>query len=534
MSAGHQQAVRSKFLAPALPQAAAGTELRAPDRTRSIVLFVLAACLSGFTILRSISPHDEGLMLQAGARLASGQWPYRDFWMNYPPGQPLVLAGLHELVGPSLLAWRVLRTLTDAGVALLAYRLARRRAPESYALLAWLAVAGAMAFPTGPGPNPLAILLSLSAIYAVRDRPLLGGVLAGIACLFRLEIGAAAIIGVALAAAPGRRARTLAVASLTGLVVLAPFFAVAPSAMLHDTVGFYGIQDLQRLPFPLHFHGPLRPSKLIEFYAPLILVAGLPLWGLALAVRFRAREPVHASAALLGGITARARLRAFDAAPLALAPLALVGLAYLLGRSDVFHLVPLAAVLPVMLATAAASSPRRWLALALLGALALIALHGLDRRAGALLHPPALAGVPGPVGDGVQTDPADARALGALERTIGTLTTRGEPIFIANPRHDLVHAGDPLLYVILGHPNPTRYDVMQPGVVTTAPVQDEIVSALERSRARVVVRWLDPRAAQVEPNGAGRASGVHVLDRYLGTHFGRYAQFGFYEVLLRR
>ena len=31
-------------------------------------------------------------------------------------------------------------------------------------------------------------------------------------------------------------------------------------------------------------------------------------------------------------------------------PLALVGLAYLLGRTDEFHLVPLAAVLPVLLA----------------------------------------------------------------------------------------------------------------------------------------------------------------------------------------
>src|SRR6202030_815242 len=80
---------------------------------RQLVLFALAAGLSGFTILQGIAPHDEGLMLQAGSRIASGQWPYRDFWTNYPPGQPLVLAGLQLVFGPSLLAWRVLRTLTD-------------------------------------------------------------------------------------------------------------------------------------------------------------------------------------------------------------------------------------------------------------------------------------------------------------------------------------------------------------------------------------------------------------------------------------
>lgn len=486
---------------------------------RLIALFVLAAGLSGFTILRGVAPHDEGLMLQAGSRIAGGQWPYRDFWSNYPPGQPLVLAGLQDLFGPSLLAWRVLRTMIDAGVALLAYALTRRRAPERYALLAWLAVAGAMAFPTGPGPNPPALALAFAALLTAPRRPLAGGALAGLAFLFRFELGIAAALGAILTAQPGTRSRVAAAASACALVPLAPFFAVAPGAMLHDTFGFYAIQDLQRLPFPLQFSGPLRPSKLIEFYIPLILVVGSALWAVAVAARMRA-EP-------------RARSREVEAGDLALAPLALVGLGYLVGRADEFHLVPLAAVLPVMLAIAAwaARGPLRVL---LLLALALIALHGLDRRAGQLLHPPALARVPGPVGDGVETDPADARALGELERALAALTRPGEPIFVANPRHDLVHAGAPLLYVILQHPNPTRYDVMQPGVITNAPVQREIITSLRRSRTRVVIRWLDPRATLAEPNGAGRSSGVHVLDRYLAAHFRPYARFGYYQLLIPR
>ncbi|MGA9857391.1 MAG: hypothetical protein WBQ18_05970, partial [Solirubrobacteraceae bacterium] len=134
----------------------------------------------------------------------------------------------------------------------------------------------------------------------------------------------------------------------------------------------------------------------------------------------------------------------------------------------------------------------------------------------------------------VQTTPADASALGALERELARITRRGEPIFVANPRFDLVHAGDPLLYVITGHPNPTRYDVMQPGLVTTAAVQREIIGSLQRSHTRVIVRWRDPRASLAEPNGAGRSSGVHVLDRYLATRFRRLTQFGVYELLIRR
>ena len=532
----HPATQRPPFLSPAVaPRTPRADDSASPSTGLQVLLFVLAAALSGFTILREISPHDEGLMLQAGSRIASGQWPYRDFWTNYMPGQPLVLALLHQIFGPSLLAWRIVRTLTDATVALLAYRLARRRAPESYALAAWLAVAGAMAFPTGPGPNPPALALAFGALLAARGRPSLGGVLAGIACLFRLEIGVAAIIGVALEAPIGARARAAAIGAGCGVVVLAPFFLAGPGAMWHDTLGFYSIQGLQRLPFPLGVHGPVRPSKLIEFYIPLILVVGLALWALAAALRMGPRPPVYARAALGGGITATMHRPArIDPGSLSLVPLALVGLAYLIGRTDVFHLIPLAAVLPIMLAQAAAATRIAAVRIALLCALGLIVLYGLDRRAGQLLHPPSLAAVPGPAGDGVKTDTADAQALGSLERSINGLLAPGAPIFVANPRHDRVTAGDPLLYVILGHPNPTRYDVMQPGLVTTASVQRQIVDSLQRSRTKVVIRWLDPRAEAIEPIGSARSSGVHILDRYLAGAYRPYARFGVYQVLVLR
>ena len=107
----------------------------------------------------------------------------------------------------------------------------------------------------------------------------------------------------------------------------------------------------------------------------------------------------------------------------------------------------------------------------------------------------------------------------------------GRPVFVANPRHDLVHAGNPLVYVLADRPNPTRYDVMQPGVVTTAGVQREIVRDLRDSRTELVVRWLSPVASEAEPNGAGRSSGVRVLDRYLARRYERVARFGSYEVL---
>jgi hypothetical protein len=476
------------------------------------LLWMLAAALSGFTILRGIGPHDEGLMLQAAARIASGEWPYRDFWWNYGPGQPLVLAGLVKAFGPSLLGWRVLRVALDATVALLAYRLARREADRGLALLAWVAVAGAMAWPTGPGPNPAALALGMGGMLAARRRPLLAGGLCGAAVVFRPEIGMALALGAVLAVAPGARARArvAAAACLVAAAGFAPFALAGGGAMVDQATGFVSVQHLQRLPFPLAYDGPLRPNKLIEHFFPALLLAALSL---AAVVSMLRRPP---------GRT------------LALAPLALAGALYLLGRADEFHLVPLSVALAPWLAVLAARERGRAVRWTLVAALTLIAVHGLERRAGQLLHPPALTELRVDVADGVRVAPAEARALERLVSYVRARVRPGAPVFVANPRFDRVRVGDPLLYVLLRRPNPTRYDVMQPGVVTTAAVQHEMVRSLARTRPALVVRWLDPTASAPEGSGADRSSGVRILDRWLAARYRPAARFGVYEVLAVR
>ncbi len=84
-------------------------------------LFVAGFTLSALTLTWGIGPHDEGLMLQWANRVASGQMPYRDFWCNYAPAEPLLLAGLVKLFGPSLLMWRLLRALIGAAFAVFVY-----------------------------------------------------------------------------------------------------------------------------------------------------------------------------------------------------------------------------------------------------------------------------------------------------------------------------------------------------------------------------------------------------------------------------
>jgi hypothetical protein len=138
------------------------------------------------------------------------------------------------------------------------------------------------------------------------------------------------------------------------------------------------------------------------------------------------------------------------------------------------------------------------------------------------------------VADGVRIDPAERTAL---ERAVADLRRRvppGAPTYVATRRADLVTSGSPLLYVLAGRANATRYDIAAPGIVTSAPVQREIVADLERTRPPAVVRDTSAATAAPEPNLAGRSSGVRILDEYLARAYRPAARYGPFTILQRR
>jgi hypothetical protein len=475
---------------------------------RDVVLLSGAALLAAVALRDGVAPHDEGLMLAWAQRVSDGQLPYRDFWCNYGPGQPLALGALTAVVGPSLLAWRILRVLVGALAAWLAYRLVadetrELRGGERWALGAWAASAGMLAWPLLPAPTVPALALGLGALWLARRRPAWAGVLAGAAGLWRPELGVAFAIATVWRAGVGQDAARRAATAATATFVAgwAPFVALAAGDVADQVLGFVSIQSQQRLPFPPPYDGGLDPNKLLEGNIALLLVAGVVLW---VALR---RGPAWLAVPLLGG------------------------LAYLLGRADEFHLLPLGVLVAVGLAIAGARATTPVVRMAAAAMLALLALHGVDRQAGRLVHPGDLAAVPGPAGDGVRTDAADAAALRVMwDRLGGT----GAPLLVLPPRTDRVSVGDPLLNVVLDRPNPSRYDVMQPGVMTTAKVQRELIRDLRAARPPQIVRWLGPAARRREPNASGRERGATLLDAYVAAHYDRGFRTGDYQVLTLR
>jgi hypothetical protein len=540
---------------------------------RGALLFLGAALLSGVTLLEGVQPNDEGLMLQAAARIADGQVPYEDFWWFYPPGQPYLLGGLWELFGPSLLPWRIVRVLCDAAVALLVWMLARRGgASPKLALAAWLVAALAMAYPTGPHPFPPTLAMALGALLLLDRRPAPAGALTGLAAVWRIEFAAYLWLGAMLAYAVrpadagrgrpasarergGARARRRpalafsgAAAAVAGLLYL-PVVAMAGFADSFDLLVRYPLEDFsdyQSLPFPLDYDGPLNTGSvggffsdsaenLLVFYLPLALVIGLVGSLVALALRFE-----------------RARWQQVAAAVFA------IGMAhYLVTRPDVFHTAPLAVMVAVLAAwtlapaRVSAKTPEKRSAARTPGgvgrvhrvvaraggalaafALAYALVEGLDRRWLDLRTDYAELRLP--AADGVRVRAAQRDPLERAVRDVQSRVPPGEPIYVATRRSDLVTSGDPLFYVLAERRNPTRYDIQAPGVITSAPVQREIVDDLRRVSPRAVVRFTSPITAAPEPNRAGESTGVTILDDYLEGAYRAAGRHGAYVVLVPR
>jgi hypothetical protein len=493
------------------------------------LLFAGAALLSAVTMLNGIQPNDEGLMLQAASRIAHGQLPYKDFWWFYPPGQPYLLAALWKVFGPSLLTWRIIRVLTDATVALLAYLLARRAAPPQLALITWLAAACAMAFPSGPHPYPIALACALGALLLFERRPELAGVLVGVCAVWRLEFAAYAGLGIliALALRRGPALRFAGAAVGVGLVLYLPVVIAAGIGLSWDLIVKYPLTtfgDYQSLPFPTNYDGPLNTSSIsgfftdsaeniLHYYLPLALVVGLGAAVLALALRYRRENAWQVATVVFAGGMAH----------------------YLVVRADIFHTAPLAVMVSVLAAWALAELPLRRVALVPMAVVALafgyVLAEGLDRRVrtiqdrGVAIHLP--------VADGVRDRAARVPPLERAVHFVDTRVPRGRPIYVATLRSDLVTSGNPLFYIFAERPNPTRYDIQAPGIITSAPVQREIVRDLERTRTGIVVRFAAPITAVHEPDRAGRSTGVHVLDDYLAASYHQVAKFGFYVILAR-
>jgi len=519
------------------------------------LLWIVGLGFGAVTLRNWIQLNDEGLMLQAAARISEGQVPYRDFWWFYPPGQSYLLALIWKLTGPSLIPWRLVRAASDATVALLVWRLALRRGGRFPALAAWLASILAVSSATGPHPYPIAMAFALSALLLLERRPALAGAFAGAAAVWRIEFAAYLALGCAIGlAVRGGALRPFVRFAAGGFAVAAaayvPMVVAAGAARSWELLVRYPVLEFgkyQTLPFPLVWDGGGNArgldllAQVLSYHGPLALVLTLLASGLALLALRRDGGWLELATFVFG-----------------------FGMAnYLVVRADAFHTGPLAIIDSVLVAWAVSAlleaRRKRGVALAPMGSGRKVVAVGATfvcaaglcwgiadtawKRIREVDQARAAVEIPLSVADGVREMPVTRCSLrGApiqLCRTSDLVATvkwvdshvaPDQSIYVTTSRSDLVTAGAPLFYILAGRSNATKYDIAAPGVVTSAAVQAEIIRDIASRRA-VVVRDGAGITAAPEPNLAGKSSGVRILDQWLARNYVEAARFGVWSVL---
>jgi hypothetical protein len=206
---GHLATIDRPALADLPPVASRGQPwVSAGNREAWLVMFGIASIvlLYAWSGQFWVDLVDEGYFLDLSQRVLNGALPYRDFSTYYTPGIFYLFAAAFKVFGTNLLVIRYLMAVVRGLCALLLYVLTRRVAPWPLAWLPFILIFLFDAWPIEPEPHPswpslVACLVTLECLVrhltTRRVRWLaLAGAAAGVAYLFKQNIGAFTAIGV--------------------------------------------------------------------------------------------------------------------------------------------------------------------------------------------------------------------------------------------------------------------------------------------------------------------------------------------------
>jgi hypothetical protein len=560
--------------------AAQGSKTSIPGAATIAVLFLAAMLYLTLCMDRTVGVFDEALILLGSVRVLDGAVPHRDFYTLYGPGQFYALAALYKFFGVSVLVERVWDTIVRGCSVVLVFVIVDRVASRPLAILATAASLvclgsfGSFGYPVFPALA--ATLMGLAFLMPAFDSKAAGsglvaaGVSAGVTMLLRYDVGFSTFGAMSAVLAlrtwfgsPDRThriraiVRTLILYSLGFAVVIVPVatafaFCGAMPDLIFDVVVYparYYVK-MRSLPFPRLSSLRAEPAT-FGVYLPLVVCAAAVPTMVAIARCRRANEgarkcddgqpPVQAALTwtLLG---------------LAVLTLAFFGKGIV--RVSTIHMA-MAIITSLTLACVLAQPvPGRGVVGRIMIAMALLAgavFTGSSLGTGlqnALLNiawardsaSRALPATTVAAASGSCRMPAGLERLSCFQTSAATIetilyvqqrTTAADPVFVGLPRHDRIFVSDVLLYFAMKRSPATKWYEFDPGLQTSAPIQQTMVGELQRAKPKLVV--LDASWTEVtEPNDSALSSGVTVLDDYIRCTFEPVATFGSNTIMRAR
>jgi hypothetical protein len=547
-------------------------------RPLSAPMIFTAAFLVIFSSMnRALNLYDEGVIVTGATRVLAGEVLHRDFYANYGPAQFYILAALFKLFGPTILIARLWGVLVKASTVVIIYMLGKRVMPSAWALfscicsMVWLALVDNTVWPAWP-----AFLASVSSVYTLvamfeKDSSvkslMAAGVLAGVATLFRYDIGfivcaaeAAVLVPYSFMTGDRSRGRLRPVAvdlaaycAGIGLVCVpvtaAFYFSGAINDLIFDVVLFPArhYAATRSLPFPLPLPGrrPLYSFEYIVYFPPVVCLGVL----VATVVYNRQR----ASLALRFRTGAESSPRGMWE----LALLCAVTLGFFskgLVRVSALHMC--LAVIPatLILTSLLSANARRKVSIGFAAFLAVAMIAGVVPTLKAynlltgvisnnLSHALGLNRSDSIPHDVVATDSCHPNP--GLERTacfrfaqdqasavsyVQANTIASDPIFVGLPQHQRIYVNNVGFYFVANRPPATKWYHFDPALQNSKPIQELMIGDLTASRPKYVILDSEWEGAR-EPNQSAQSSGIKLLDEFIDKNYKRVATFGSLTVL---
>jgi len=521
----------------------------------STILLFLAMLLLLLSRLKTIfNWFDEGFANLNGTSILRGEVPYKDFYLQYPPGQPYAEAIIFKLFGVSLLPARLYDTMVFLAIAMGVYLIAKKVVPRWLATLAGLVTTfilvywGLFGYPVLP-----ALACGIFSIYCTLEDAdtgqrrwlFLAGTLIGIATIFRWDIGFYAGISVSVTVflshsvrvARGGQFSTLALLAAVNRVILTwvPALVVILSTYGYaGYVGGWGDMWQQMVVYnvtsqnvfysryypPLIF--PVVPVKDIffwanfdfsvwlEFYSPLFTYGLTFAYYVYAVLRKRLdwdlRHLGTIGVTIFGALLFLPALVSYDSAhglaTWIIGFLVVVLLFWRIALSSRGPVKPILLAMLIGLTTLTVGFPIRayW---SNVTAFPLLGCYSQLERANC-----------------VAVFPPEEQAI----EYVRAHTKEGESIFVGNQSQAGTNFNDIGFYFLSDRPSATRYYINLGGVTTTLPVQKTMAQEIESKNVNYIV--LADFFSFPDPPGGG----VHFLDDYIRSNYVTVAQFGNYVI----
>lgn len=507
-----------------------------------VIIFIFAASLFYLfsRIWFGLNVYDEGISLYGAVRVMEGYIPYRDFYYLYPPGNLYLLALLFKGFGPSILVSRIFNTIILFFILICCYFITQKIVLDKISLLIsfflitlWLGMDGSfnvLALPI------LCILFSSIFIFKYfenrsRQNLIIAGILTGITVYFRWDFSLYLFLSISLTLLIFNYIyysdlgynRLLSLIKAEKKLIIFWVFSILTIVPLVILLSYYvPINELisQFIIYPIQIYPLYSPFPWsYQYYdlIPIFIYLCISLWIFYnLSKRnFGSKKDWKVIFLLFLGLslTFYTKVRPdsghfFPAMIIALILFAffcseIIKINYLI-QPQIAIRHPISTILKFLILFLIIGSFILYSTPVLTNKINNVTPLNLERGNGFYVSQ--------------QEDFIDA------VKYIQLTVPPNDKIFVGNTNTDKTDVNNLMFYFLAGRDSGVFYYDLEPGVITTLPVQLEMINELQKNNVNYIILWSGGENINAQSNG------IMVLDNYIQSHYILSKTFGNYTI----